>query len=269
MLPLNASQIPGLLKKARTLEQAGKANDAESVYRDVLKLDASNAVAHFQLGQLLYKSKDLCGALLHLDQAATLYPKEPMIWQVLAKVTAEQGDPAANQAFLKKAKKARIDRKLLLALQGMFQASRSKTATAIGSASPTEVKRAIDLLQAGRPKDAAKVAGQLRKAHPDVAIIADILANAQAAIGQPELAEQNFAAAIRLDPEYAEARSNFGQFLVERGRFEDGIAELVQALKIAPKIHKISVASGFAGFLQKVQRFVRLTFANQNLAQRQ
>ena len=246
MLPLNASQIPSLLNKARAMEKAGQLEAAQTAYESVLKIDAKHVVAHFQLGQLYYNKGDAAGSLRHLDQAAKLNPKEPLIWKALAKVTAEQANPTANQAFLKKAKKARLDRKLLLTLQEMFHASRSKTSTAIGDASPADVKRAIDLLQAGRAKEAAKLATTLRRAHPNVAIIADILANALAAIGQPDDAEENFKASIRLDPDYAEARSNYGRFLVERGRVSEGIAELVQALKLAPKMARAMVHLGVA-----------------------
>ena len=246
MLPLNTSQIPGLFKKARALEQAGKPADAQAVYGSILKLNRDHGPTHFQLGQIFYRQNNPKQAIRHLDRAADLHPQQTAIWQLYARAVAALGDPAGAQDFLKKAKKARLDRKLLLALQDGFAKSRSKTATALRNAPPRDVKRAIDLLQAGQADKAAALAQKLRKAHPEVAIIADILANAQAAIGQPEAAEENFRAATRLDPNYAESHSNFGRFLVERGLYKDAIEQLRRALKLAPTMVRAMVHLGVA-----------------------
>lgn len=246
MLPLNRNQIPALFKRARALEQAGKAAQAKTVYADILRLDRTHAPAHFQIGQILYREGDLAGATAALDKAAKHRPGEPAIWQLNARVLADLGDSAKSAAFLTRAKAARLNRKLLMQLQDMLRPQRGKTRTAIGSASPEDIRRAIDLLQSGRAKEAAKLAIALRKRHPDVAILADIAANALAATGNPDRAEEEFRAAIRLDPDYAEAHSNFGRFLIERGRSHEAIALLRHALKLAPGMGRALTHLGIA-----------------------
>ena len=246
MLPLDKSQIPALYRQAQTLERTGKTTEAVAVYKSILSLDNKLAPVHFQLGQIAYRKQDLSAAAAHLNAALAISPNEPALWQALAKVTADMDSPTTAQAFLKKAKKARLDRKLLLALQNQLQPPKAKTTTALGRASPEDVKRAIDFLQSGRHDKAAKLASKLRIENPDVAIIADILANAQAGIGELEAAEVNFRAALQLDPEYAETRVNFGRFLTERGRFDEAIEQLRAALKLAPKMVRAMVAIGVA-----------------------
>ncbi len=44
-------------------------------------------------------------------------------------------------------------------------------------------------------------------------------------------AEKNFRQAIRIDPSSSEAKNNYGMFLCQRGREQEGIRELLEALK--------------------------------------
>lgn len=246
MLPLNRTQIPVLFKRARALEQSGKPTEAKAIYEDILRLDRTNAPAHFQLGQIQYHSGDLSAAVASLDQAATHYPKEPAIWKAYARVLVDLKDKEASDRFLAKAKAARLDRTLLMKLQNALRPQKSKTRTSIGTASPGDVRKAIDLLQSGRAAEAARFASALRKRHPDVAIIADIAANAFAATGQFDKAEAEFRAALSLDPNYAEAQNNFGRFLIERGRFDEAIALLRRVLTLAPGMTRAMTHLGIA-----------------------
>ncbi len=236
MLPLDKSQIPVIFKKARAAEIAGDLQKAIGGYESILKIDGSNAPAHFQLGQVYFKQKQLAAAIRHLDRAATIHPREPAIWKLFGRSVADLGDPAQEREFLAKVKKARLDRKLLMQLQSRFRGSRKITATPLGGVPAGDVKRAIGLVQSGRFAEAAIYARKLRRQFPNVAIVADILANAQAAIGEPKNAEKNFRAAQKLDPNYAETRSNFGQFLIEQERFVEAIDELKLALNLAPEM---------------------------------
>ena len=60
------------------------------------------------------------------------------------------------------------------------------------------------------------------------------------------LAEENFRRAIELKPGDSEARNNFGRFLCQRGRYDEGLAELAVALR-NPLYDKIELAAIDAG----------------------
>jgi len=246
MLPLNASQIPKLFQDARALEAAGHAAQARDRYETILTIDARNAAAQFQLGQLDYKAGQLTAAADRFDKAAALAPAQPAIWKLYAQTLQKLGDTDRSAAFLKKAKRARVDPRLMVAFQDALGATRARSRTSIGAAPPDKVRHAISLLQGGQAKAAVQAATSLRRAYPDVAIIADILGNALAATGQLDAAEAEFRAAVSLDSGYAEAHANYGRFLVERGKPDAAIPILKTALKIAPGMANAWSALGLA-----------------------
>jgi len=246
MLPLNKTQIPNLLTQAREREVAKDLDAARRGYEQVLKIDRDHVQAQFQLAQVFLKQKKARNAITLLDRALVLRPQEPAIWKLYGQVIADIGDRAIAGRFLDRAKLARLDRNLLISLQNMMQQPSRRTKTSIGNASATEVKKAIGLLKNNQPAEAAKIAERLRASNPDVAIVADILANAQAMLGDTESAEKNYRAATILDPNYAESHSNFGRFLVELRRYDEGIIFLKQALKLAPGFAEAMVHLGVA-----------------------
>jgi len=61
-----------------------------------------------------------------------------------------------------------------------------------------------------------------------------------------ELSDKSYKRAIELNPNYATARQWYGQGLYYRGRFEEGIAELKQALAVDPHSLIINWSLGYA-----------------------
>ncbi|MDJ0628093.1 MAG: sulfotransferase [Rhodobacter sp.] len=234
MLPINPNRLPAMYKDALRLAGERQFLKAKQAFETILSIKPDFAEAHFQLARVQMELGEVQDGMAHFDRAAELKPQEPAVWKEYAKVLHDLSDPDRSTAFLEKAKRARIDPALLLSLQNALKPKAGKSEVSIGSAPPAEVQRAIAHLRSGRYRDAADVAQRLLKRHPKVAILFDILANAQAALGLAESAEKSFRTAIRLNPDYPETRSNFGQFLISRGRNEDAIAELRAALKLLP-----------------------------------
>ncbi|MHC0052296.1 sulfotransferase [Actibacterium sp. D379-3] len=236
MLPLNPAQITGLYNEALRLQTAGKLAEAEAKYRAILGVRPTLPEVHFQLGRIALAAGDPARAATHFDRAAAAKPREAAIWQHYAQAIGAQNDAALTSGFLKKAKAARIDPRLLVRLQEQLSPAKTRSRTGIGTARPEDIQALIGLMNKGAFAQAETAAAKLRARHPDVAIIADILANAQVALNKPAAAEANFEAAIRLDPGYAEAHNNFGRFLIETGRIDEGIAQVRAALKLVPKM---------------------------------
>lgn len=234
MLPVNPARLPAMYQDALRQIAAGQFPRAKETLRTILSVKPDLAEARFQMARVLLETGETEQGLTHLDRAAELKPGEPAIWQVYGAAVEKLADPARTTAFLDKARRARIDRKLLLSLQNRLQPKPARSAASIGSAPPAEIERAIAHLQSGRNRDAARVAERLYKAHPRVSIVADILANARAALGQIRGAEQAYRKARELDPNYAETRVNYGRFLVQQGRYDAAVTELRAALRILP-----------------------------------
>ncbi|MGN2392427.1 type IV pilus biogenesis/stability protein PilW [Pelomicrobium sp. G1] len=68
-------------------------------------------------------------------------------------------------------------------------------------------------------------------ADPNYGPAYNVLGLVYAALGEPKLAEQNFLRALALNPNDSEARNNYGLFLCQRNRGEEGIGHLLQALR--------------------------------------
>jgi len=234
MPPVHPQQIPSLFQEARQHHAKGDLAQARRAFESILAADPGAVTAHFQLAQVLVKLNETETALDHLDRAAQLRPQEAAIWQFHAAVVQRMANPAKSKALLDKAKKARIDRKLLLGLQETLAPKASKSRVGTGNAPPAEIEKAIALLRRGRAQEAARAALALHQKHPKVAIIANILALAQAELGEHAKAENSFRLAITLDPNYPESRANFGQFLLTTGRPDQAVPELTHALRLLP-----------------------------------
>lgn len=246
MLPLSPAQIPRLFNEARALEAAGQLDKARAQYASILNADARMAPALFQIAQIDFKRGQHDSALGYLDRALALRPDQQPIWGLYARILEKLGDKGRIAAFLDRARRAKLPPKFLLAMQDALTGKAARSRTGIGNAPPDRIRKAIAQLQSGDAAGALKIAESLRREHPDVAIIADILASAQSALGLNDAAEDNFRAATTLDPDYAEAHANYGRFLIERARPDEAAAQLKSALRIAPKLTRAWAALGLA-----------------------
>ena len=254
MLPVNPARLPAMYQEARQHLAARRLPQAKSVLENILVVKPDLAEAHFTLAQVLVEMEQYEASLTHLERASDLKPGEQAIWTLYGKAIQKIADPSKSEAFLQKAKKARIDRRLLLDLQNALNPKPGKSKTSIGSAPAADVERAISLLQSDRPKEAVALARQLHSAHPDVSIIADILASSLASLGNEAEAERMFRKAITLDPNYPEARVNFGRFLLKLDRSEDAVKELRSALcRTCRRAFIISDWRSSGSFVSKLQ----------------
>ncbi len=234
MLPVSPENLPALMRQAQQHQAAGRFAQARGVLESVVASAPDLAEAHFLLAKTLLRLSEPEKAVSHLDRAVDLKPGAAVIWRQYAAVLQWLADPAKSTAFLDRAKQARIDRKLLIELQEMLRGQPKRSKTSIGGAPPGEVQKAISLLQGGRAKEAAALASRLDRAHPNVALIVDLLANAQAEQGRHQEAEANFRRAIGIDPKYPEVRANYAQFLMRRGRHDEAVEAAGDALRLMP-----------------------------------
>ena len=246
MLPLSSQQISRLFKDALGAQAKGDLDGAEARLRQILAARPDQAEALFQMGRVAMARGAPEAALQHLERALALRPGEPALWQACAQALAALGDGDRAKAFLKKAKAARLDPRLLTALQQALPTGAARKGPSLGSARPEDVKALISLVNAGNLAEADRRAARLRKAHPGGALLADIHGNLLARLGRAEAARTAFEEAIRLQPDFAEARANYGRFLVESGEVQAGVSQLRAALDTAPRLGPALVDLGMA-----------------------
>jgi tetratricopeptide (TPR) repeat protein len=86
MLPVNPARLKQLYQQALSAQSAGRADEALSLYAELLKARPDQAEAHFQVGRIHAARGDAAKAETALRKALKVRPKEPAIWQALAAV---------------------------------------------------------------------------------------------------------------------------------------------------------------------------------------
>lgn len=234
MLPLTNAQLQQNLSEAVALINQRKLPEAAQKLQLVLQNNPKAVGAHFQMARIHMMRAEAEKALEHLEVARMLKPQGPNIWRAYAEVLANAGTDVLIKQFLAEAKQANLPPDLLLSLQDRLSKTGGPkiTAPALGEANPADVQRAIDLVQNGRPAEAETLARALRVQHPDVALIALILANALGSQMKYDEARGHYEAAVRLAPDYPEARNTYGRFLMEFGEYERAEGEFRAALQL-------------------------------------
>lgn len=272
MIPINAKQVPALYRQSMQRMAQGDLDGARRGFSQILTANSKIAEVHFQLGRICAAQSQLGQAVKHFDAALRLKPAEPAIWSQMSDALLGLGDVEKTRTFLAAAKKAGLKRELLIAIQDKLSKKPSRSRAAIGGADPARIKAAIEALNSGQPARAEQIATELRRAFPDIAIIADIRASAMASQGRHEAAAREYQDAIRLDPAYAEAHLNFGRLLLDMGRTDDALARLRRAHDLlpgsAPARFLLADALGRKGELAEAERLlVALTESDPDMVQ--
>ncbi len=92
-----------LLSDAIARHDAGDLQSAESLYRDVLKLNPACASARHRLGVIAYQTGKVKAALKLIDSAAVLEPENPIFHMSLGALLRQQGRLAEAEAYCRKA----------------------------------------------------------------------------------------------------------------------------------------------------------------------
>ncbi len=92
-----------LISDAIARHDAGDLQSAESLYRDVLKLDPACASARHRLGVIAYQTGKVKAALKLIDSAAVLEPENPIFHMSLGALLRQQGRLAEAEAYCRKA----------------------------------------------------------------------------------------------------------------------------------------------------------------------
>jgi tetratricopeptide (TPR) repeat protein len=240
MTPAAAVQL------ALSHQQAGRLQQAESIYRQVLAVDPNHADALHYLGVLALQVGQPAAAIDSLRRAIAVNPHVAVFHGNLGSAYGAAG--RMDEAIESFRTAIRIDANFADAHNNLGTALMKTGRLEEAAAS---FRRAIQL----RPQ-AAEYHNHLGSALQDLERLDQAVAAYRQALrirpefgdarynialalskqGQLDLAKTNYEQALRINPQHADAHNNLGNVLREQGKFDEALACYEQAIAINPNL---------------------------------
>jgi len=216
----------------------------EAFWSDVVTKRPTNARAHNDLGEHLYRQGKLGEARGHFSEAVRLRPNYAYAHSNLGAALAAQG--RLDEAIAHYAEALRLDPNyaeahnnlgVTLAKEGKLQEAIAHYSEAL-RINPTYVEAHTNLGAAladeGKLEEAIARYSEALRLDPYYVGAHNNLGNALASQGKLEQAIARYSEALRLNPNYAQAHNNLGNVLASQGRLEEAIARYSEALRLNP-----------------------------------
>lgn len=232
------------LRGAMALHQAGRLNEAEAQYREILRVNKRHPDATHLLAMLMHQRGDTIGALPILDRALKARPKFPAAQNSRGLMLMALGRPEEATASFDKALAADPSHVLawfnrghaLSALQRPEQALASydrALALQPGFAQADQAKAGL-LRRLGRLAEALACCNRALAASPDLAEVYNDRGVILDGLGRGEDAFADYARAVSLRPGFAEALNNQGATLDRLGRHAEARESFRRAVASRP-----------------------------------
>jgi len=199
-----------LTNKGLQLHLAGRLQEAEAIYRQVLEAKPGHADANHLLGSLGHQAGDYDTAVALITKAVAKAPKQPVYRNNLGNALQALGRFEEAAASYRKA----------IALDRNYADAHNNLANVLAAH--------------GDLDEAVAVYEKALAINPDYAEAHYNLANALQALGRPEDAIARYEKALALRPDYADAQGNLANVLKSQGRFDEAIAGYRKALAVNP-----------------------------------
>ena len=225
--------------------------DALAPAKDYVSRKPSDASAHILLGIVYRGLSNYAKAEPELELGAARKPDDFQAQYQLGCVLAQLGKPQEALSRLRKAvalnpgeKSAQYQLAAVLRKLGEKQESdqvfaqvRKATVSEFRHSQVTsEGTKANDLLQSGKPAEAAQIYQHMLEENPDSAWTAYNLALALEAMNDTKGAEDALRKGIDIDPKLAEIRAELGQLELADGNFESARKWLQSAIDLEPEL---------------------------------
>jgi len=240
-MPSNISQ---LIQTGLEHHQSGRLQEAETIYRSILKEQPQHPEALHLLGVLALQVGKSEIAVNLIENAIKINPDEPEFYNICGEAyrALHKYDMAISryeQALAIKPDFAGAHNNLGNAFKELGRVEEAIThyeqAIAISpDFAMSHNNLGIALKDLGRPEDAITHYKQALVIMPNYAEAHSSLGNVLQELGRTEEAITHHKQALAIRPDYAEAHSNLGNALKELGRPEDAITHYRQAIAIKP-----------------------------------
>ena len=186
------------LELAVRLSQAGKWAQAESLFRQIVATNPSEAQSHYNLGRFLASRSDMAGAIQCYEQSLRLNPNFPEALSNLGELWRLSGKLDDAIGLLQQA----------VTLRPNFSEAQFNLALAL--ADQNHLDQAI-----AHAREAAKMLRQSWQVH-------NLLGNLLRENDRADEAIAEYRRALELRPDYAEARWHLALALLLKGEFQEG-----------------------------------------------
>ena len=252
-LPATALQIPQqsiehLAARAEQLENEGKLEDAESAYREILKIDPRSIAALNRLGAIAVRRGQFSAGIRHYKQALDLNPSEFATNLNLGIAFIKRQDYASAVPSLERAARAAPEnfqaRELLAgALVGQNDFSRAVPHLEKASElNPNDLGTLYLLersyLETKQFQKALPTFERLQSLDPNSAWVRILRGQAEDALGNYPKAIEEFEGARRQLPRDATVRFSLGFMYWKTRRLAEAQSEIEEALKLDPEFEE-------------------------------
>jgi protein O-GlcNAc transferase len=223
---------------------ADRFDEAEAIYRDVLKTDPNNGIALYLLGVLLHDSKRLAEALPLLEKAAKLYPVPAESNNRLSAALREAGridESIAAARIAVEADPKMVEAHCNLGVGRHLKGDLAAAAAAYGKAIELNpnfgpaYNNMGNLLQASRELEAAETAyRRAAELQPTVAEPFNNLGSVLQYLNRPDEAIAACRKALELSPRFAPAHNNLATALKDRGDITPALESFREAIRCQP-----------------------------------
>jgi tetratricopeptide (TPR) repeat protein len=237
--------VERLFKQGETAEAVRNNSQAETIWREILRVEPNNGKAYNNLGNALRRQGKLAEALAAHQKALQLNHNDAEAYVGIGNVLNAQGKPEEALAYHKKA--IQLNPKLAIAYNGLGNAlynqeKLEEAVTAFQKAIELDPKLAIAYYNLGNTlyyqKKLEEAVAAYQKAielDPKLAIAYYNIGNTLYYQKKLEEAVAAYQKAIELDPKLAIAYNNLGNTLYNQEKLEEAVAAYQKAIEFDPK----------------------------------
>jgi len=239
------SRLASHMKRGQDYYQSGDFAKAGVEFRNAMQIDPKDAQARIMAAQTAEKLGQLRNAYGLLQSVLEEHPDNLVARTALGRLLITAGEPKQGLEIIKPALAKQPNESTLLALRGAAESALKDPAAARTDADRAVTldpknEDAIDLRAAlyrqdGNLPAAIKLVNDAATAQPAIAGFHQVLVNLYEAADQPEQAEGQLRALVKLNPDQLSYRAQLAVFLSRTKRLDDAQKVLEDAVKALPK----------------------------------
>jgi tetratricopeptide (TPR) repeat protein len=236
--------IDDALHRALADQQAGRRQEAEAAYRQILEVAPRHADALVNLGRVLRELDRPAEAEASLRKALEVRPNSADAHLALGMTLRALGRSSEAEASYREALRLNPDNpfahyNLGVALHALDRSEQAEICFRNALRLRPDLAEAhnglgVALSAMGRMAEAETSLRQAIALRPGFADACSNLGIALRALGRPEDAEASYREALRLRPDSADTHNNLGNTLLDMGRLEEAAASFREALRLRP-----------------------------------
>jgi tetratricopeptide (TPR) repeat protein len=226
-LRLEAGYLPARLMLAKSLLEAGRADESRALYGQIVKERPETAEAHYGLGRIAADGGETSSAIEPLRRACELFPGFGAAHYALARAYRATGDEAKAREELALYEKDKLG-------WPTVPDPRLAAIVSLKTGANARLSKGIQLAEEGQLKAAAEEHEAALSTDPTLVQAHVNLIRLYAQLGQPDKAEEHYRSALAVDPNRAELHYNYGVLLTGLGRSAEATEAFRKAVELNP-----------------------------------